>query len=1408
MDLNTLATNLRSQASAKSTVELDDEVFPDVTLASIRAAFALDDGKNLIIAGVTASDIPDPVDGVLTIKAGTTSVLKQTNVPVGLTFTASGGALEVVVVTDMADGWEFNKSFAGLDTFPFNKLETPHAHFVYSSAQHSTNYTGPDGTIPLEPGLNFLSRVTFKHLENLNKLLGALITDPSLKFYGALDIGHSLPVGTLRAPLGVGPIKVGVDPLALTLDNPAVAVRVGTATEDDPVQQIDLLVETTTFQNALQVAVGVPVTGGAFEISVTPPKNGASMDALIKKLPGGQTFNEYIPEELHTVFDHIGLKSYSMIVAPEPKVNYVGLSISTSNPWTVIEDVLTLEHLSLEIETIDPKGLNWSRAYFNATAKFLPKLPNLFPGELGFKVQLEKHGKWQVSAVSGAYYGSVSLGELVKELLNTSVPPALNDIVFSDFGVRAERQAPGSGFSYSFAGRVEAAFPILDTHLASSLHLVVNTTTNGYKIDLGGSLLIGEQAFTFTLDVGQGNSKFDAQWQNNGTPLGIGDIASAFGWDSMPTLPEGLDLGLKKASFTYDFKSRAVKLTAESTNYGQIVFASLVPSAGPNQDKRVYLFSLDPPLSLKFNELPVVGEHLPKDMGLEKLQIIGASAALDKKDLTELKSLIGGKAEFPALLSAGLTLAATFKMGDGDSRQVVVPLTAKSVQPEPLPHAATTMNATALTAAAYGSDAKWLTLNKTLGPVYLDKVGVQYQDSTLRFLLNAALSAAGLTLSVDGLSAGSPLTQFKPEFSLSGLGIDYKNEAVEIGGALIRTGPDSYDGTAVIKTKQFALSALGSYAKIENQPSLFIYAFLDYPLGGPAFFFVTGLAAGFGYNRRLIPPSVDKVAEFPLVKQATGREAAPSGVMKALESLRKDVPPSVGDIFLALGVRFNSFKLVDSFALLTFEFGNRFVVNLLGLSTAVVPTPETGKNVTPLAKLQIAWKATYNPDEGCLGIDARLTPNSYILSKDCHLSGGYAFYSWFTGDHAGDFVQTLGGYHPDFEKNLPAHYPKVPRLAFDWRVSNSLTIQGDAYYALTGSALMAGGHLEVLFREGELRAWLRLGADFLIAWKPYHYDARLSVNVGASYTFDINLLFGHVRVTISVDVGADLHLWGPDFSGTAHIDISVISFTIAFGAGASRKPAALKKWSEFQESFLPQKNVCSISVQDGLIRKVEEDGKERWIINPKDFSLLVNSAIPFKHAFSKKNDNEDLVLAGANVGFGVRPMAVSPNDLNSTLNITVKRETAAADGELKYEVIKKTVPKGLWEGVLDGDITPDLDPKAFLNKVPSGIEIKPAAELGAGASATINLDVFKYSEASYYQGDDPSKEYAFNWEIPGGFTLDKQDAETRRKKIEAEVASNPARAALLKDLDVAVTVSMRGNIVAGDFMSAPQIGKL
>src|ERR1044071_6231578 len=113
----------------------------------------------------------------------------------------------------------------------------------------------------------------------------------------------------------------------------------------------------------------------------------------------------------------------------------------------------------------------------------------------------------------------------------------------------------------------------------------------------------------------------------------------------------------------------------------------------------------------------------------------------------------------------------------------------------------------------------------------------------------------------------------------------------------------------------------------------------------------------------------------------------PANVSDKVASMQRCIPPSTGDYFLAIGIKFTSFKLIDSFALLTVSFGTQFEVNLLGLSTLIVPTPVPGEPpVTPLAEVQLAVRATFNPSQGFLGVAAQLTSNSFILSRACRLT--------------------------------------------------------------------------------------------------------------------------------------------------------------------------------------------------------------------------------------------------------------------------------------------------------------------------------------------------------------------------------------------------------------------------------------
>jgi hypothetical protein len=339
---------------------------------------------------------------------------------------------------------------------------------------------------------------------------------------------------------------------------------------------------------------------------------------------------------------------------------------------------------------------------------------------------------------------------------------------------------------------------------------------------------------------------------------------------------------------------------------------------------------------------------------------------------------------------------------------------------------------------------------------------------------------------------------------------------------------DEYDGLATVQAEGLRLAAIGSLKSV-NQTALFLYAVLDYPLGGPPFFYVTGLAAGFGLNQKLMMPAVDQVSTFPLVAAAKQPPTIPTDpgsagpfIKNELQKLGAYLTLNIGQYFGCAGIEFTSFELLDSFVLISISFGREFELDLVGLSTLVVP-PELPANEPALATVTLQIVGSFIPSEGVAIVQGRLTNDSHILDPNCHLTGGFAFATWFgTNAHAGDFVISLGGYHPDFQK--PDHYPTVPRIGISWKISTELNVTGGLYFALTPRALMAGGAMKATFQTNldltiatvDVKAWFIMGADFIVYWKPFHYSAHLYVDIGIDVV--IHFLGTH---EISFDVGAD-----------------------------------------------------------------------------------------------------------------------------------------------------------------------------------------------------------------------------------------------------------------------------------------------
>lgn len=699
-----------------------------------------------------------------------------------------------------------------------------------------------------------------------------------------------------------------------------------------------------------------------------------------------------------------------------------------------------------------------------------------------------------------------------------------------------------------------------------------------------------------------------------------------------------------------------------------------------------------------------------------------------------------------------------------------------------------------------GDNGAWLAVEQSAGPVHFRRLGLVYKDGDIYFQPEVTLSMGQLRLVMDGVSVRLPLPRGNPEFRVDGFGLELVTDALAIGGAFLRTSHDGYDdysGLAAIQLRlggkgspgAVGLSAIGAFARTDSGPSLFLYAALNYPLGGPPFFFVTGLSGGFGYNRDLDAPTLEGIPSFPLVAQAvqgTGGwndAEAKSIVNDQLRQLARylRVEPELG--FLALGIKFTSFKMLDGFALLMVLLGKQFELNLLGFSRLQVPFNSS----KAVAVVELALQARFAPSEGLALVRGQLTSASYILSPSCRLTGGFAFATWFAGSHAGDFVLTLGGYHPRF--NVPSHYPVVPRVGLDWRVG-PLSVKGESYFALCSHALMAGGHLEASFRSGAAWASFTMGADFLISWKPYAYDIELYQH----FKFGLGAL--------KASLGAKLGIWGPDFGGYAKLKVFLFSVKVKFGNQGKPAPRPIG-WGDFRDSFLPEpEEVCSIAVAEGLMREVRpKSGAPLSIVNPRDFVLVTDSVVPARESF---HPAASAPIPGP--AFGVAPVAVKGSDLRSTQRVVIRRAGVEVEPDkFKVTPVRRRMPAAMWGEpkvqTVGGEERlrfPGVNDQGYVNDALVGLRIEPAMPPKAGDTDDLPVSALRF--------DPEVLKKVYHFEALPPFRAFQGDDAARRAEVRKTLAQHAARTELLEALGFVPEedVHLEGGLV-DTFVFAPQV---
>ncbi|MFG2905047.1 DUF6603 domain-containing protein [Kitasatospora sp. NPDC048286] len=579
----------------------------------------------------------------------------------------------------------------------------------------------------------------------------------------------------------------------------------------------------------------------------------------------------------------------------------------------------------------------------------------------------------------------------------------------------------------------------------------------------------------------------------------------------------------------------------------------------------------------------------------------------------------------------------------------------------------------------------WYTVDRVLGPVRLDRLGVSYADGTVWLLIDAGVDMGGLKFSGRGMGLGISLhdpARITPR--LDGLGIGFSRPPIEISGALINQVRKGYLvsllGAAVIDVPSFSLSAVGGYAqRVNAQPSLFVFGQLGFPAGqgvGPPPFRVTGAAAGFGYNSTVRLPDISEIDTFPFLPSAAG---GGTDAMTLADSLTRSaagkapwVSEAPGRVWLAAGLRFDSFQFIHARALVLGEFGltggSDITLALLGQADADFPLKSTGSS--RYAHVSLALMASYTSRENALRVQAQIQPGSFLVHPSCKLSGDAALVLWFGPKHAGDFVLTVGGYHPKFQ--VPLHYPAARRLAIEWD-AGPVSLRGACYAALTPSAFMVGAELDVAFHEGPIQAWCRAVLDALIQWDPFRFRVTMSVRIGVR----IDIL-----IPISAEIGVDLDLWGPPTGGIAHVYVAFgWTFDLRFGEDPPSEPKPLG-WSDFVSRMLPGP-VAQVIVESGRLPAEPADGAtekpdEICEMSRDGFTVLTRASIPASEVVLVTPGHTGKTDTGKTIT--VRPTGVTATSVHK---VTVTHDGAVIDPtEATYgwtvgQVTGK-VPLGLW----------------------------------------------------------------------------------------------------------------------------------
>ncbi|WP_157467258.1 DUF6603 domain-containing protein [Frankia sp. QA3] len=568
-----------------------------------------------------------------------------------------------------------------------------------------------------------------------------------------------------------------------------------------------------------------------------------------------------------------------------------------------------------------------------------------------------------------------------------------------------------------------------------------------------------------------------------------------------------------------------------------------------------------------------------------------------------------------------------------------------------------------------------------------------------RVELVANLIVGGQDFSLDGLGLAIPVglkgLKPKPELAGAALSLHRLIPKLNVDAALRYTGLGddqiSYGLAGLVRVQTNAVTVLGAGAfsrAVADYSMVFLYAEALLKPGtalfGPPPFTVIGLSGGFGINATVRAPTAAQLPAFPLMNRlqaapGSGEDAPPPPepleMLNDLVSKTGWVRPEEGSYWIAMGLTFTSFRFVETKALALVEFGNRLNIMILGRTSITLP-----KHADPSrkvhARLNLDLRFAYLSDQHLLTLEVAVGQGSFLFTETAELTGGLAFCVWTGGGKGGDFVLTLGGYHPQFLVNMPKHYPAAARLGFRWEPSSQVVVQAQGYTALTPGAIMFGGALSARYDLGgvvQLSAWFTAHVDALIQWKPFYLDLAMGISIGVSATLKI----AFIKVRIAIEVGITLQFWTPPTGGRVTVKLWFIEF--GFDLGSARLGAPPVLWGEFQTQLPAPIRTTAVK---GFLADVEKGESQARaarqgppLASIDGFTLATEAALPTSQITVNGTSEYD----GPKID--IRPMRLTGVDSRQLVTITRSEGGQEVPSDLQgweFTPIRQDLPGALW----------------------------------------------------------------------------------------------------------------------------------